>query len=107
MTADDNNLRPEGDRANIVRVTILGQEYPVRADADPAYVRDIAAFLDARMRIIQQADPNRPPLKIAILAALNLIDEMLTLKKEKQELTERYERKVKEFTEHLNRGLLE
>src|SRR5512140_1790130 len=107
MTADENGLHPDGDRANIVKVTILGQEYPVRADADAAYVREIAAFLDARMRLIQQADPNRPPLKIAILAALNLIDEMLTLKKEKQELADRYERKVREFTEHLNRGLLE
>ena len=107
MTADDNHLRPEGDRADIVRVTILGQEYPVRADADAAYVHEIAAFLDARMRLLQQADPNRPPLKIAILAALNLIDEMFALKKEKQELADRYERKVKEFTEYLNRGLLE
>jgi cell division protein ZapA len=107
MTADDNHLRPEGDRATIVRVTILGQEYPVRAAADEAYVREIAAFLDARMRLLQQADPNRPPMKIAILTALNLIDEMFALKKEKQELTDRYERKVKEFTEHLNRGLLE
>jgi cell division protein ZapA len=107
MTADDNHLRPERDRADIVRVTILGQEYPVRAEADAAYVQEIAAYLDARMRLLQQADPNRPPLKIAILAALNLIDEMFALKKEKQELADQYERKVREFTEYLNRGLLE
>jgi cell division protein ZapA len=107
MTADDKDLRPNGDRANIVRVTILGQEYPVRADADAVYIREIADFLDSRMRLIQQADPNRPPLKIAILTALNLIDEMFALKKEKQELADRFERKVKEFTEHLNRGLVE
>jgi cell division protein ZapA len=108
MTADETDLRPDdGNRASIVRVTILGQEYPVRANADAAYVREIAAFLDARMRMIQQADPNRPPLKIAILAALNLVDEMFTLRKQKQEVAERFERKVKEFTEHLDRGLLE
>ena len=108
MTADEKDLRPtNGDRATIVKVTILGQEYPVRADADAVYVREIAAFLDARMRMIQQVDPNRPPQKIAILAALNLIDELFALKKEKQELTDRFERKVKEFTEHLNRGLVE
>ncbi|HEY3294462.1 MAG TPA: cell division protein ZapA [bacterium] len=107
MTADDKDLRPTGDRANIVKVTILGQEYPVRAEADAVYVREIAAHLDARMRNLQQTDPNRPALKIAILTALNLIDELFALKKEKQELTDRFERKVKEFTEHLNRGLLE
>lgn len=107
MTADEKDLRPNGHRANIVRVTILGQEYPVKADADAVYIREIAADLDSRMRMIQRADPNRPPLKIASLTALNLIDEMAALKKEKQELTDRFERKVKEFTEHLNRGLVE
>jgi cell division protein ZapA len=107
MTPDDHDLRPVGDRDSTVKVTILGQEYPVRADADADYIRDIAAFLDARMRKIQKAEPNRPALKVAILAALNLTDEVFTLQREKQELIERYERKVKEFTEHLNRGLLE
>jgi cell division protein ZapA len=107
MTPDDQEVRPDGDRENTVRVTILGQEYPVRADADDDYIREIAAFLDARMRMIQQAEPSRPPLKIAILAALNLTDEVFTLVREKKELQERYERKVREFTEHLNRGLLD
>jgi cell division protein ZapA len=107
MTPDDKQERPVGDRDNTVKVTILGQEYPVRADVDADYIRDIAAFLDARMRKIQKTEPNRPPLKVAILAALNLTDEVFTLQREKQELIERYERKVKEFTEHLNRGLLE
>ncbi|RPH94517.1 cell division protein ZapA [candidate division KSB1 bacterium] len=107
MTDDNNKMRPVGDRETTVRVTILGQDYPVRADADADYVREIAAFVDARMRMIQKADPDRPSLHISILAALNLTDELFTLRREKQELVERYERKVREFTEHLNRGLLE
>jgi cell division protein ZapA len=107
MTADKKNVRPVGDRDNTVRVTILGQEYPVRADADADYIREIAAFLDARMRTIHALEPTRAPLKIAVLAALNLTDEVFTLRREKQELMERFERKVREFTEHLNRGLQE
>jgi cell division protein ZapA len=107
MTADEKDLRPVGDREPIVRITILGQEYPVRADADADYIREIAAFLDARMRTIHQAEPTRPPLRVAILAALNLTDEVFTLRREKQELEDCYERKVREITEHLNRGLLE
>jgi cell division protein ZapA (FtsZ GTPase activity inhibitor) len=59
------------------------------------------------MRMIQQSDPERPILKVAILSALNLTDELFTLRREKQQLAERYERKVRELTEHLNRGLLE
>ncbi|MFZ5434077.1 MAG: cell division protein ZapA [Calditrichota bacterium] len=107
MTADNIDMRSDGDRETTVRVTILGQEYPVRAHADADYIREIAAALDLRMRMIQQTEPERPPLKIAVLAALNLIDEVFSLKREKVELADRYERKVRDFTEHLNRGLLE
>jgi cell division protein ZapA len=107
MTPENDALGHEGDRENTVRVTLLGQEYPVRADADADYIREIAAFLDARMRTIHQAEPSRSPLRIAILAALNLTDKVFTLVREKKELEEQYERKVREFTEHLNRGLRE
>jgi cell division protein ZapA len=107
MTADDKDKRPAGEPQTVVRISILGQEYPVRADADADYIREIAALLDARMRLILQAEPSRTPLKVAILTALNLTDEVSTLKREKQELMDCYERKVREFTEHLNRGLLE
>lgn len=91
----------------MVRVTILGQEYPVRADADAPYVREIAAFLDARMRRIHEAEPGRQPLRVAVLAGLNLADELFTLRRELQELERQYESKIREFTDHLNRGLCE
>jgi cell division protein ZapA len=107
MTAEGNGKRSDEDRETTVRVTILGQEYPVRAHADADYIREIAASLDARMRKIQQAEPDRPPLKVAVLAALNLIDEVFSLRREKVDLVDRYERKVREITEHLGRGLRE
>lgn len=105
MTAENRRVRPVGDRETTVQVTILGQEYPVRADADADYIREIAALLDARMRVIHQAEPGRPPLRVAVLTALNLVDEVCSLRREKQELLERFERKAREFTDHLNRGL--
>ncbi len=95
MTADDKDKRPAGEIPTVVRISILGQEYPVRADADADYIREIAALLDARMRLILQAEPTRTPLKVAILTALNLTDEVSTLKREKQELIDCYERKVR------------
>lgn len=100
-------MRSEEDRETTVRVTILGQEYPLRAFADAEYVREIAASLDARMRKIQQAGPDRPPLKVAILAALNLMDEIFALKREQADVADRFERKIREYTEQLTRGLME
>src|SRR5512145_911252 len=107
MLSEDTRARPEKQTGSTVRVTILGQEYPIHADADAEYIREIAAFLDDRLRTIYQTEPSRPLLKIAILTALNLSDELFTLKRENRELVERFENKVREFTDHLNRGLLE
>jgi cell division protein ZapA len=109
MTADNEYMEQQssGDQGRVVRVSIMGQEYPIRADADDEYIREIAAFLDERMRAVHQAEPSRPPLKIAILAALNLTDELFTLRRERQEIVERFEQKAKEFSQHLDQGLLE
>ena len=107
MTAENAEKRSAGDRGKLVRVSIMGQEYPIRADADEEYIREIAAFLDERMRAIQQAEPSRPPLKIAILAALNLADELFTLRRERKEIVQKFEQKAKEFSNHLDQGLLD
>ena len=107
MMSDNQHAHPHGQDGTSVRVTILGQEYPIRADADAEYIREIAAFLDDRLRSIYQAEPSRPLLKIAILTALNLSDELFTLRRENHELAESFQRKVREITDHLNRGLLE
>jgi cell division protein ZapA len=107
MISESQKARLDDQNGTSMRVTILGQEYPIHADADADYIREIAAFLDDRLRTIYQAEPSRPLLKIAILTALNLSDELFTLRKENQELVKQFEQKVKEFTDDLNRGLTE
>jgi cell division protein ZapA len=107
MAGDDERGLISTGNESTVRVTILGQEYPVRAAADADYIREIASFLDARMRMIHLSEPDRSSLKVAVLAALNLTDEVFTLRRERQELVDHFERKVKEFTEHLTQGLQE
>jgi cell division protein ZapA len=109
MTTDTDSRENQSsdEQGKIVRVSILGQEYPIRADADEEYIREIAAFLDKRMRAVHQAEPSRPPLKIAILTALNLTDELFALRRERQEIVERFEQKAKEFSKHIDQGLME
>jgi cell division protein ZapA len=57
-------------------VMILGQEYTVRSEGDPQYVREIAQYVDRRMREVSQASQQVSSTKIAILAALNIADEL-------------------------------
>jgi cell division protein ZapA len=56
-------------------VEIHGQRYPVRSTLEPAYVAELAAYVDDKMRVAADETPTGDSLKIAVLAALNIADE--------------------------------
>jgi cell division protein ZapA len=59
----------------IVTVEIHGQRYPIKSSLDSAYVAELAAYLDEKMRLAVKECPSGDTLKIAVLAALNIADE--------------------------------
>ena len=61
--------------SRVVNVEIHGQRYAIRSGLDPAYVAELAAFVDAKMRLAARETPAGDTLKIAILAAINIVDE--------------------------------
>jgi cell division protein ZapA len=61
--------------AGVVTVEIGGQRYPIRSGLDPAYVTELAAYVDQKMRAATDAAPATDMLSLAILVALNLADE--------------------------------
>jgi cell division protein ZapA len=61
--------------ANIVQVEIFGQTYNLRADGDPAYVQDLAAWVDGKMREVARETKAVDTVRVAILTALNIADE--------------------------------
>ncbi len=61
--------------AGVVTVEIGGQRYPIRSGLDPAYVIELAAYVDQKMRAASDAAPTTDMLTLAILVALNLADE--------------------------------
>ena len=69
-----------------VDVEIFGKVYTVRGDKDPDYVRRVAEFVDRKMREISQVTETVSTSRIAILASLNIADELMTLLEESEEL---------------------
>jgi cell division protein ZapA len=63
-------------KAEPTTVEIYGQVYHVRGEGDPAYLTELARFVDSRMREVAAKATIVDPLKIAILAALNIADEL-------------------------------
>ena len=77
---------------NLVRVTIYGHEYTVRAVADPDYITEVAAYVDERMRETElNLDGPQSPTRISILAAMSITDELFTEKRKRSSSLEQIE----------------
>jgi cell division protein ZapA len=60
----------------VVHVEIHGHRYPIRSGLDPAYVAELAAFVDGKMQQAAKECPQGDTLKVAVLAAINIADEL-------------------------------
>ncbi|MFA5536292.1 MAG: cell division protein ZapA [Bacillota bacterium] len=69
-----------------ISVTIFDQEYIVRSHEDGDYVKSLASHLDEKMREIKRKNQILSPYKVAVLAALNLTDELFKVQAEHEEL---------------------
>ena len=64
------------DTNDSTSVEIFGQTYNVRGEGDPNYLAELARFVDTRMREVAAEVATVDPVKIAILAALNISDDL-------------------------------
>lgn len=62
--------------SKVVQVEIHGQQYAVRSELDAQYIAELAGFLDERMRAASREVASADPLRIAVIAALNMADEL-------------------------------
>jgi cell division protein ZapA len=57
-------------------VEIFGQRLGLRADGDEGRIQEIARFVDLRMREVADRSSSVDTVKIAVLTALNIADEL-------------------------------
>lgn len=63
-----------------VRVRIVGEEYTLRSDADEGHTRAVAAHVDDVISQVMASGTVVESHKVAILAALQITDELLRLR---------------------------
>lgn len=66
-------------------MTILGEQYTIRAEEDPVYIRRVAQYVDAKVAEVVKGSPSLPTSRAIILASLNIADELFKLKTEREE----------------------
>ena len=75
-----NRNRSEDLSAPTVKVGIYNSSYHIRSDGDAEYLKALAEFVDRKMREIARATATVDSVKVAVLAALNIADELHRLK---------------------------
>ncbi len=60
----------------VVHVEIHGQRYAIRSDLDPQYITQLAVYFDEKMRLASTEIQSADTLCVAVIAALNVADEL-------------------------------
>lgn len=80
-----------------VTVEILGNEYVLRSEAGEERVRQVADLLNERLREVQTANKTSSTLAAAVLAALNVTNELLQLRDQQEKLFREIEAKTEKL----------
>jgi cell division protein ZapA len=94
------------DESNQVSISIFGQEYSVKAPADPEYILKIAEYLDGKMREVQTGfTTTQSSTRIAILAAMNITDELFNAKQSGDLENTEVEQKISSLIELIDESI--
>ncbi|GAF16002.1 hypothetical protein JCM19046_406 [Bacillus sp. JCM 19046] len=76
MEKDNNKSR--------TTVRIQGQVYKVVSEEEPSHVKEVAKYINQKMDELKKKNPYLDTTKLSVLTALNLADEYLKMKRERE-----------------------
>ena len=59
-----------------MRIDLLGTSFTIQSDEDPAYIRNLVGYYRDKLTEVSQSVSTSDELKIAILGALTVVDEL-------------------------------
>ena len=94
------------EEGNQVQISIFGQEYSVKAPADPEYIQKIAEYVDGKMREVQSGfTSTQSSTRIAILAAMNIADELFNARQSGDIDSSSVEQKISSLIDFIDENL--
>jgi cell division protein ZapA len=92
----------------IIEIEIFGQKYKIRVkgEEDESYIGHLTSFVDERMHEVAVKSKSGDAAKIAVLAALNIADELFLSQKKMDQLSEaigHMESEIESLEAHLSR----
>ena len=95
---------------NDITIQILGQNYTIKTPADEAYIKKVAMYVEDKMKELKNSgmDSNQH-LKIAVLACMNIADELLQEKnvhKQENELINKIKSKTLSLKDYVDQQIV-
>ena len=90
---------------SVTTVQIFGKEYPITSDQNPEYIRKLAEFVDKEMNKVATRIETAPSNRIAVLTCLNIADDLIRVKSEKEKFIRLVEGRIKNIKKTLEKKL--
>ena len=94
------------DEGRVIPVVIHGHRYPIRSTLEQEYVARLAAYVDEKIRAAADTTPTGDSLRLAVLAALNIADELFRSREQGQATRGAISERAGELERLLDRILL-
>jgi cell division protein ZapA len=82
-------------------IEILGQRITIRGRGSPEYIRNLAQYLDGKIRTVREQAQVTEPTRLSVLAGLHVVDELFRSREREASLAAQ----VDSLVERLGRAL--
>lgn len=90
----------------VISVEIHGQRYPIRSSLEHDYVLRLAAYVDQKIGAAAESTPSGDSLRLAVLAALNIADELFRIREATRARDSQIAERASELEQLLDRVLM-
>ena len=87
---------------NAIKVDVFGQRLALQGDADERYVQELAQYVEGQMNSIARNLVTSTPTKVAILAAINIADQLFRQESRRQAGEAEVERRASGLLERID-----
>jgi cell division protein ZapA len=91
---------------HVVSVEIQGHRYPIQSALDQEYIVRLAKYVDDKMRVATESTPTADNLRVAVLTALNIADELFRCRDANRDRDGRLAERTEEIERMLDRLLM-
>jgi cell division protein ZapA len=88
-----------------IEIEVFGHRFSLQGEGDEAYFHELAEYVDAQMRTLAKQTRTSTPTKLALLAAINVTDQLFRQQRQKDSGESEMERRAQLLVETIDEHL--